>query len=135
MPASEGIPDFHAIVRMERTMNRFTGLLAGGVAVLALLGATSANAGEVVTQAQIEAAQTAEQHEAIAKSYDDEAVAAERSADSHAKLVQTYRLGFNKTSGASMANHCLRLEESFRSAAVEYRMLAKEHREMAAKAN
>jgi len=33
-----------------------------------------------------------------------------------------------------MASHCSRLEEAFRSAANEYRMLAEERREMAAAA-
>jgi hypothetical protein len=116
-------------------MNRFTGLLAGGVTALALFGAIAANAGEVVTQAQIEAAQTAQQHEAIAKSYDDEAAAAEQSAERHAKLTQIYRNAYSKTPRTAMATHCERLEKDFRNAASEYRMLAAEHRKMAAAAN
>lgn len=115
-------------------MKKFTSWLAGGLAMLALIVAAPTATGEGVTQAQIEAASTSVQHEAIAQSYEEEAAATETRADSHAKMAQTYRLGLNKTSGASMANHCGRLEEAFRSAAVEYRMLAKEHREMAAAA-
>ena len=115
-------------------MKRLNSWLAGGVAALALIGATTVAIGETVTQAQIEAATTAAQHEAIAQSYEQEAAASEKKADGHAKMAKTYRLGPNKTSGASMANHCKRLEKNFRSAAREYRMLAKEHHEMAAAA-
>ena len=112
-------------------MNKLQSWLAGGVAALTLIGAAAAAAGEVVTPAQIEAATTAVQHEAIARSYDEEATAAESRAKSHAKMAQTYRLASSKMPGASMANHCSRLEGAYRTAAEEYRMLAKEHREMA----
>ena len=115
-------------------MKKLTCWLAGGLATLALIGAATVAIGETVTPAQIEAATTKAQHEAIAQSYEEEAVASEQRADSHAKMAQTYRLGMQKMPGASMANHCKRLEKDFRSAAAEYRMLAKEHREMAARA-
>jgi len=116
-------------------MKKLNCWLAGGLAALALVGAATAAApGEVVTPAQIEAATTAEQHEAIARSYDEEAVASERRAESHAKMAETYRHVHKKTSGTSMANHCSRLEEGYRNAASEYRKLAAEHREMAAAA-
>ena len=54
-------------------MNKLQSWMAGGFAALALAGAgaAAAAAGEVVTQAQIEAATTAAQHEAIALSYDE----------------------------------------------------------------
>jgi cytochrome c551/c552 len=120
---------------MEIPMNKFQSWLAGGLTALALIGATAAAAGEVVTQAQIEAATTAAQHEAIARSYDEEATATELRAQSHAKMAQTYRLASSgKTSGASMASHCSRLEQDFRDAADEYRSMAAEHRKMAAEA-
>jgi hypothetical protein len=119
---------------MEITMNKFQSLLAGGLATLALVGAAAAGAGDVVTPAQIEAATTAVQHEAIARSYDEEATATELRAKSHAKMAQTYRLTSGKMPGASMANHCSRLEEAYSSAASEYRLLAEEHRKMAAAA-
>jgi len=116
-------------------MNKLQSLLAGGLAALALVGATAAAAGEVVTQAQIEAATTAVQHEAIARSYDEAATAAESQAKSHAKMAQTYRLASSsKMPGESMANHCSSLEKDYRDAAVEYRSLAAEHRKMAAEA-
>ena len=116
-------------------MNKLQSWLAGGLTALALVGAAAAAAGEAVTQAQIEAATTALQHEAIARSYDEEATATELRAKSHAKMAQTYRLASSsKMPGASMANHCNRLEEAYRSAASEYRMLAEEHRKMAAAA-
>jgi len=120
---------------MEITMNKLQSWLAGGLTALAFVGAAAAAAGEVVTQAQIEAATTAVQHEAIARSYDEEATAAELRAESHAKMAQTYRLASgSKMPGASMANHCSRLEKDYRDAAVEYRSMAAEHRKMAAEA-
>ncbi len=116
-------------------MKKLTCWLAGGLATFALIGAASGSTGETVTQAQIEAATTAAQHEAIAKSYEQEAAASEKKADSHAKMAQTYRLGPSKMSAESMANHCSRIEQDFRSAAAEYRLMAAEHRKMAAAAN
>jgi len=112
-------------------MKKLNCWLAGSIAALALVGAAVAAAGEVVTPAQIEAATTAAQHEEIARSYDEEAVVSERRAESHAKMAETYRHAHKKPPGASMANHCNRLEEAYRSAAGEYRKLAAEHREMA----
>ena len=129
-----GIPGPKARVRMETTMKKFTCWLAGGFATLALIGAATVATAETVTPAQIEAATTAAQHEAIAQSYEQEAAASEKQADSHAKMAQTYRLGIQKMPGGSMANHCKRLEKDYRDAAAEYRMLAKEHHQMAAKA-
>lgn len=115
-------------------MKKSTYWLAGSLAALALLGAMTAAAGDRVTPSQIATATTSAQHEAIAQAYEDEAAASEKRAESHATMAQTYRMGPNKSSGASMGNHCGRLEETYRSAAAEYRMLAKEHREMAAAA-
>jgi hypothetical protein len=121
---------------MEITMNKLQSWLAGGLTALALISATAAAAGEVVTQAQIEAATTAAQHQAIARSYDEEAAATELRAQSHEKMAQTYRLASSgKTPGAaSMVNHCSRLEKDYRDAADEYRSMAAEHRKMAAEA-
>lgn len=115
-------------------MNTFTRMLAGAVAALALVGAATAAPDDVVTQAQIEAAKTPEQHEAIARAYDDEAAAVEQRAEGHAKMAKTYRYAYGKGGRASMANHCERLEKDFRNAATAYRELAKEHRQMAAQA-
>jgi hypothetical protein len=112
-------------------MNKLNCWLASGIAALALAGAATAAADEVVTQAQIEAAKTSEQHEAIARSYEDEAIAAERRAESHAKMAQTYRLAYAKAPRESMAIHCKALEKDYRDAASEYRKLALEHHEMA----
>jgi hypothetical protein len=116
---------------MEKTMSKLNLWLASGIATLALLGAGTAVAGEVVSEAQIEAAKTSEQHEAIARSYEDEAMAADRRAESHAKMAQTYRLAYAKTPRESMAAHCKILEKNYRDAASEYRKLALEHHKMA----
>ncbi|MGQ0430523.1 MAG: hypothetical protein ACT4UQ_11385 [Gammaproteobacteria bacterium] len=115
-------------------MNKLNRMLAGGIAALALIGAAAAAPGDPVTQAQIEAASTPQQHEAIARTYDDEATAAEKRAESHRKMAQTYRYAYGKSGRASMASHCKRLEKDYRNAAASYRELAKEHRQMAAKA-
>lgn len=114
-------------------MNTFNRMLAGGIAALALVGTAIAAPSEVVTQAQIEAASTPAQHEAIARAYDQQAVSADSRAESHAKMADTYRY-YGKGPRPKMARHCERLEKSYRTAAMEYRMLAKEHREMAAAA-
>ena len=112
-------------------MSKLNFWLASGIATLALLGTGTAVGGEVVTEAQIEAARTSEQHEAIARSYEDEATAAERRAESHAKMAQTYRLAYAKTPRESMASHCMDLEKDYRNAASAYRKLAEEHHKMA----
>lgn len=116
-------------------MNAFNRMLTGGISALALIGAAAAATGYVVTQAQIESASTPAEHEAIARSYDEEAAAAEKSADRHAKVAQTYRHAYGKGGRASMVSHCERLEKNYRDAAASYRELAKEHRQMAAKPN
>ena len=116
-------------------MKKLSYMLASGIAALALIGAAAAATDESgVTQAQIEAAKTPEQHEGIARSYEEEATAAEARAASHAKMAKIYRLAYAKTPRESMANHCSRIEESYRNAASEYRKLAEEHRKMAADA-
>ena len=115
-------------------MKTFNGWFAASVATLALLGAATVAAGEAVTQAQIEAATTAAQHEAIALSYQEEAAAAEKKADGHAMMAKAYRNRCGKATMTSMADHCDSLAQTYRSAAVEYRLLAKEHQEMAAAA-
>lgn len=114
-------------------MNTLNRMLAGGIAALALIGAAAAASDDVVTQAQIEAASTPAQHEAIARTYDQQAASAESRAEGHAKMADTYRY-YGKGPRPKMARHCERLARTYRTAAEEYRMLAKEHREMAAAA-
>ena len=116
-------------------MNKLQSLLAGGLAALALVGAAAAVSDEVVSQAQIEAATTAVQHETIARSYDEEATAADLKAKRHAQMAQTYRLASSsKMPGSAMAEHCTRLEKDYRDVADEYRSMAALHRQMAAAA-
>lgn len=114
-------------------MNTFNRMLAGGIAALALVSAASAAPDDVVTQAQIEAASTSAQHEAIARTYEEQAASAETRAESHAKMADAYRY-YGKGPRPKMAGHCERLAKTYRTAATEYRMLAQEHREMAAAA-
>jgi len=88
-----------------------------------------------VTEAQIAAARTAADHEAIAASYDAEAKAAEETAARHESMAKTYKsagaMGTKGGSRQAMISHCNRLVTQYRAAAQEYRSLATEHRAMA----
>jgi len=89
-----------------------------------------------VTEAQVAAASTPGDHEAIAQAYDTEAAAAEARAQAHDKMAKTYMMGGSpKASPAPMASHCDRLASSYRAAAADYRALATEHRKLAAAAS
>jgi len=87
-----------------------------------------------VTEAQIAAAKTAADHEAIAKAYESDAAAAEASAREHETMVQAYKVAARAPKGESakaMVTHCEGLVKAYRSAATEYRALAAEHRKLA----
>jgi hypothetical protein len=94
-------------------------------------GAWAADAA-TVTPAQIEAAKTSADHEAIAKSYDAEATAADAKAAAHESMAKTYRVGGSpKGSHTAMAGHCEKLVKQYRAVAEENRQLAAAHRQMA----
>ncbi len=86
-----------------------------------------------VTEAQIAAAKTPADHEAIAKSYDADAAAAQAEASKHEAMARAYGTagGPKKTGPNSMVRHCERLVKSYTDAAADYRALAAEHRSMA----
>ena len=85
---------------------------------------------EDVTEAQIAAARTPADHEAIAAKYDAEAQAADEMVANHEAMAKAYKaVGAKGTQ--SMASHCNRLVAQYREAAKEYRALATEHRAMA----
>lgn len=83
-----------------------------------------------VTEAQIAAARTPADHEAIAAKYDAEAKAADEMAANHESMAKAYKAAGAKGT-QSMVSHCNRLVTQYRAAATEYRALATEHRAMA----
>lgn len=118
-------------------MNSLSKLSAALLAAVALVGFTPAIAGEAgtgvgPTPAQVEAAKSPADHAAIARAYDDEAVALESKAAAHAAMARTYRAGgAPKANAAAMTAHCERLESHYRDAAAAARALAAEHRTLA----
>ena len=84
-----------------------------------------------VTEAQIAAARTPADHEAIAAAYDAEAKAADEMAANHETMSRAYKSAGAKGGTQSMVSHCGRLVTQYRAAAQEYRALATEHRAMA----
>lgn len=107
-------------------------LLAAAAAVLALCLASPLPAAADVTEAQIAAARTPADHEAIAKAYDADAASAEAKAREHEAMAKTYRsAGGQKSYTNSMVRHCDRLVKEYTEAAADYRALAAEHRGMA----
>jgi len=114
-------------------MNTHNHLFAAMATALTLFLAVPGSATADVTEAQVAAAKTPADHEAIAKAYDAEAAAAEAKAKAHEGLARTYRAGgAPKASSTAMVGHCDRLMKSYSAAAVEYRALAAEHRKLAA---
>src|SRR5262249_45663993 len=84
---------------------------------------------------KIAAAKTADEHEAIAKWYDDQAKEAEDKAAEHRKMGEAYK----KEPGAIASKthfheHCEVLTRNFTAEAKEYRALAAAHRERAKEA-
>ena len=112
-------------------------MLSAVAMALMLAGGVSAATGGPVTTAEIAAAKTPADHEAIAKQYDAEAAAAEARAKEHEMMVQTYAVAANgpKNAGAkSMVGHCKNLVKEYKEAATNYKALAADHRKMAAEA-
>lgn len=114
------------------TMNRLSMMLGAALVAIMLSGGAVAATEQHVDAAQIAAAKTPADHEAIAKSYDAEAADADEKATAHESMARTYRLGgAPKGSHSSMAAHCDRLVKQYRAIAEDNRQLAAEHRQMA----
>ena len=107
--------------------------LAALAAVLALGLATPLPAAAEVTEAQIAAAKTPADHEAIAKAYEADAATADAKAKEHEAMARTYRStgGPKSNTNSTMVRHCERLVKDYTDAAADYRALAAEHRGMA----
>ena len=97
------------------------------------LGALSAMAA-VPTPAQITAAKTPAEHEALAKAYEAEAKSLEKMAARHKDLGQTYGQPGGKPWQAAQSKHCDSVAADLESAAKEERALAEEHHKMAKEA-
>jgi hypothetical protein len=108
-------------------------IVAAGLAFSVAAPVSIAQASDV-TEAQIAAARTPADHEAIAAKYDAEAKAADEMAASHESMAKAYKAG-NVKGGQSMAGHCNLLVTRYHDAAKEYRALATEHRAMASAAD
>ncbi len=105
-------------------------IVAAGFAFAVVTPVAIVQAAEV-TVAQIAAARTPADHEAIAASYDAEAKAADEMAANHEAMAKAYKSAGAKGGTQSMVSHCNRLVTEFQAAAKEYRSLATEHRAMA----
>lgn len=114
-------------------MNRLAMMLSAGLVGLALSGGAWAAGDAGVTAAQIEAAKTPADHEAIAVAFDNEAVRLEGKAKEHEQMAKTYRSAASKKGPdtAAMNAHCAKLAKQYSDAAQENRALAAEHRAMA----
>ena len=83
---------------------------------------------------QVEMAKSQQDHEAVAKRFEDEASELEKQATEHERLAKRYRGGMGvgpKTNAASLANHCDNFVKSLRSSATEAREMARLHRDVA----
>ncbi len=114
---------------------RFNSMFAAGIVAAGLVFSVTAPVSIAqaadVTEAQIAAARTPADHEAIAAAYDAEAKAADEMAVNHESMAKAYKSAGAKGGAQSMASHCGRLVTQYRAAAREYRALATEHRAMA----
>jgi len=110
-------------------------LSVGIVATGLVLGALSASAA-IPEPATVAAAKTAADHEAIAKSYEEEAAALDKVAAMHTNLGETYsKQGGGKGLQAAQAKHCDSVAVKLAAAAKEERALAAEHHKMAKSAD
>ena len=85
----------------------------------------------VPTPAEIAAAKTPADHEALAKAYDDEATSLEKLAARHKDLSNTYGQPGGKPWQPAMSKHCSSVASELAEAAKNERALAAEHRKMA----
>jgi hypothetical protein len=115
------------------TMKRFITLLSAGAVALMLSNSALAGTDSPVTAAQIEAATTPADHEAIAVAYDKEAARFDEMAAKHVSMAKAYRTAAATNKGihaAPMKMHCDKLVETYKTAAEENRQMAAEHRKM-----
>lgn len=111
-------------------MRLYTSMISAGVLALALSSIVSAAGSTPVEPAQIQAAKTPADHEAVAKAYEGEAADLDRKAEMHERNAETYK-GAGKPAFAGQAKHCAALADDLKAAAKESRTLAALHRDLA----
>lgn len=111
-------------------MSRSTALVGSFVLAIGLMSVAFAGDSPPVTAAQIAAASSAADHEAIAKAFDDQAADLEAKADWHHTMANAYRTA-GKPAIALQSRHCDALTKDLKAAAAESRALAAEHHKMA----
>jgi hypothetical protein len=108
-----------------------TTLIVTAMLAVALMGTGLAAAGPMDMEAQIAAAKTAADHEAIAAEYSKQAAEAREQAAHHGKLAETYkRMGKR----AHLAAHCQKLSADYSDSAKAFEALAEAHRALAREA-
>lgn len=126
----------HTSVLLERTTSFTTGvetmkvyaLMSTGILALAIFTSLSVAGSPSVEPAQVAAAKTANDHEAIAKEYEAEAAELDRKVEMHEQMLATYKSN-GKLPGP--AKHCAALVKDLKAAAQEDRNLAAEHHKLA----
>lgn len=115
-------------------MKRFIATLSAGLVAVTLASGAWAAGESPVTPAQIEAAKTPADFEAIAKGYDQEAARLDAMAAEHEQMAKAYQaMAVGKKGGnpSQMAAHCKRLVDKYKSAAEVNREMAAAQRQMA----
>jgi hypothetical protein len=110
-------------------MRKISLVLVAAIAAVSMSSVFAAAADEFVTPAQITAAKSPADHEAIAKAYDAEADAYDKKIDWHKSMAGAYANG--KGPQKQEVVRCQQLEAKFKSIAQEYRAMAASHRLMA----
>ena len=103
------------------------------IAILGLITSCSINPHPMDMTQAIEHATTRNDHEALAKHYDDAASELQKEVDSHRKMLVQYER--NKSlygkQAQSLISHCKGLVRAYEQAVAENRSMAESHRQMA----
>lgn len=113
------------------TAKRFLTVGLTALALMAIPAAYSAPESNPVSAAQIEAAKTPAEHEAIAKIFEDEAASLTKKSEMHGEMAKNFSLPGGKPFMAAQAKHCAALEKDYKAAAKQNLELAAIHHQMA----
>jgi hypothetical protein len=110
--------------------------LTAGLTALVLTAAPAAYSApeSPMSAAQIEAAKTPAEHEAIAKMFEDEAASLTKKSEMHGEIATNYSLPGHKPFQMGLARHCAALEKDYKAAAKQNLELATIHHELAKEA-
>lgn len=114
-------------------MKKLGSLIGSVVAVVALMAAPPVFSEDESIEDLVSSAATAEDHEAIASWYEEQADEASGRAKLHARLAKNYSHPMGKTTlnRTGMERHCDKLAQSYREEADIYSKMAAEHHEAA----